>query len=328
MPSAQQEQDYILQHGDVQIPNMTVREVMKKHEMLIMSGETRKCCICLDPPTLPPFSSHLAAIIDIFKKSASVTSHIIVFVLIFRASQNRQKWFTNVWAKVSFVCVCFPPPLSKKKLCALYGKWTECLYVVEPATFETHKKNDKKGAEEKKSSKAVWSILSWTPGHRFVIMSHVGRKQSDWADSDHIKTSTVNTVVSINQHIAMHLEENFVHFHSCLQGCSDDQEEVPSPTADTVQMIPGSQLLWRIAPRPANSTQVWLTHSQQRRLKTRRCFELFLTCGIFSNSRCTASRPLQCSWMSCTRRWRESFLRQTAGSGRIYEPWRTVISVI
>ncbi|KAM6413076.1 oxysterol-binding protein-related protein 1 isoform 2-T2 [Pluvialis apricaria] len=44
---------------------------------------------------------------------------------------------------------------SKKKLCALYGKWTECLYSVDPATFEAYKKNDKKNAEEKKSSKQV-----------------------------------------------------------------------------------------------------------------------------------------------------------------------------
>ncbi|XP_044054266.1 oxysterol-binding protein-related protein 1 isoform X1 [Siniperca chuatsi] len=83
---------------------------------------------------------------------------------------------------------------SKKKLCALYGKWTECLYVVDPAAFEAHKKNDKKGAGEKKGSKA---------------------------------------------------------------GCSEGQEEVPSPAADTVEMIPGSQLLWRIAPRPANSAQMY-----------------------------------------------------------------------
>uniref|UniRef100_A0A3B5LQ53 Oxysterol-binding protein n=1 Tax=Xiphophorus couchianus TaxID=32473 RepID=A0A3B5LQ53_9TELE len=76
---------------------------------------------------------------------------------------------------------------SKKKLCALYGKWTECLYVVDPAAFEAHKKNDKKGAEEKKAGK---------------------------------------------------------------QG-------VPSPASDTVEVIPGSQLLWRIAPRPANSTQMY-----------------------------------------------------------------------
>ncbi|KAK5907284.1 hypothetical protein CesoFtcFv8_005152 [Champsocephalus esox] len=82
---------------------------------------------------------------------------------------------------------------SKKKLCALYGKWTECLYVVDPAAFEAHKKNDKKSGE-KKSSKA---------------------------------------------------------------GCSEDQEEVPSLAADTVEMIPGSQLLWRIAPRPANSVEMY-----------------------------------------------------------------------
>uniref|UniRef100_A0A665VMT6 Oxysterol-binding protein n=1 Tax=Echeneis naucrates TaxID=173247 RepID=A0A665VMT6_ECHNA len=72
---------------------------------------------------------------------------------------------------------------SKKKLCALYGKWTESLYVIDPAAFEAHKKNDKKGAEERK--------------------------------------------------------------------------EVPSPAKDTVQVIPGSQLLWRIAPRPANSAQMY-----------------------------------------------------------------------
>ncbi|XP_038124407.1 oxysterol-binding protein-related protein 1 isoform X3 [Cyprinodon tularosa] len=82
---------------------------------------------------------------------------------------------------------------SKKKLCALYGKWTECLYVVDPAAFEAHKKNYKKG-EEKKASKA---------------------------------------------------------------GNSGDQEGVLSPAADTVDVIPGSQLLWRIAPRPANSAQMY-----------------------------------------------------------------------
>jgi len=52
---------------------------------------------------------------------------------------------------------------SKKKLCALYGKWTECLHVVDPAGFEAHKKNDKKGAEEKKASKAVWITQQQSP---------------------------------------------------------------------------------------------------------------------------------------------------------------------
>lgn len=57
-----------------------------------------------------------------------------------------------------FVCVCVCLHLfdSKKKQCAFYGKWTECLYVVDPAAFDAHKKNDKKGGDEKKSSKAVW----------------------------------------------------------------------------------------------------------------------------------------------------------------------------
>ncbi|XP_061744859.1 oxysterol-binding protein-related protein 1 isoform X2 [Nerophis ophidion] len=78
---------------------------------------------------------------------------------------------------------------SKKKLCALYGKWTDCLYVVDPAAIEAHRKNDRKGAG------------------------------------------------SLNK-----------------KGGGDD---VPSPASDSVEMIPGSQLLWRIAPRPANTAQMY-----------------------------------------------------------------------
>ncbi|XP_050951052.1 oxysterol-binding protein-related protein 1 isoform X1 [Labeo rohita] len=84
---------------------------------------------------------------------------------------------------------------SKKKVCNLYGKWTECMYIVDPATFETRKKNDKKTSEDKKSS-----------------------KQSS-------QTS--------------------------------DSEETPQPGGDSLEVIPGSQLLWRIAPRPVNSTQMY-----------------------------------------------------------------------
>ncbi|XP_056271467.1 oxysterol-binding protein-related protein 1 isoform X2 [Pseudoliparis swirei] len=75
---------------------------------------------------------------------------------------------------------------SKKKLCALYGKWTECLYAVEPAAFEAHRK---------RSGKA---------------------------------------------------------------GGGEGQEAPPPATpGDTVEVIPGSRLLWRIAPRPANSTEMY-----------------------------------------------------------------------
>uniref|UniRef100_A0A8C6CUK7 Oxysterol-binding protein n=1 Tax=Moschus moschiferus TaxID=68415 RepID=A0A8C6CUK7_MOSMO len=40
---------------------------------------------------------------------------------------------------------------SKKKLCTLYGKWTECLYSVDLATFDAYQKKDKKNTEEKNS---------------------------------------------------------------------------------------------------------------------------------------------------------------------------------
>ncbi|XP_063087900.1 oxysterol-binding protein-related protein 1 isoform X3 [Cavia porcellus] len=84
---------------------------------------------------------------------------------------------------------------SKKKLCALYGKWTECLYSVDPATFEAYKKNDKKNTEEKKNSKQV--------------------------------------------------------------STSEESDEMPMPDSESVFVIPGSVLLWRIAPRPPNSAQMY-----------------------------------------------------------------------
>ncbi|KAB5579057.1 hypothetical protein PHYPO_G00190350 [Pangasianodon hypophthalmus] len=84
---------------------------------------------------------------------------------------------------------------SKKKICAIYGKWTECLYTVDPAAFDLHKKADKKTGEEKKGSK---------------------------------------------------------------QGNVDEEaEEMPLPEAETVQVIPGSELIWRISPRPENSAQYY-----------------------------------------------------------------------
>ncbi|XP_063509578.1 oxysterol-binding protein-related protein 1 isoform X8 [Pongo pygmaeus] len=84
---------------------------------------------------------------------------------------------------------------SKKKLCALYGKWTECLYSVDPATFDAYKKNDKKNTEEKKNSKQM--------------------------------------------------------------STSEESDEMPMPDSESVFIIPGSVLLWRIAPRPPNSAQMY-----------------------------------------------------------------------
>ncbi|XP_041847233.1 oxysterol-binding protein-related protein 1-like [Melanotaenia boesemani] len=86
---------------------------------------------------------------------------------------------------------------SKKKLCAMYGKWTECLYVIDPATFDAHKKSDKKNSEEKKSNKESQSSVDEEP------------------------------------------------------------EEMPPPDAETVQVIPGSELIWKITPRPDNSSKFY-----------------------------------------------------------------------
>ncbi|XP_047224593.1 oxysterol-binding protein-related protein 1-like isoform X2 [Girardinichthys multiradiatus] len=86
---------------------------------------------------------------------------------------------------------------SKKKLCAIYGKWTECLYTVDPANFDAHKKTDKKTAEEKKSNKEPQSNVD------------------------------------------------------------EESEEKPPPDAETVQVIPGSELIWKIAPRPENSAKFY-----------------------------------------------------------------------
>lgn len=111
---------------------------------------------------------------------------------------------------------CFRP-CSKKKLCAIYGKWTECLYTVDAATFDAHKKSDKRNSDDKKSSKQV------SPAD--------GRP------------------VTVRPQLTMPcaLEQSSV---------DEEPEEMPPPDAETVQVIPGSELIWKITPRPHNSAKV------------------------------------------------------------------------
>lgn len=40
----------------------------------------------------------------------------------------------------------------------------------------------------------------------------------------------------------------------------EEPEEMPPPDAETVQVIPGSELIWKITPRPENSAKVWLEY--------------------------------------------------------------------
>ncbi|XP_034731460.1 oxysterol-binding protein-related protein 2-like [Etheostoma cragini] len=85
---------------------------------------------------------------------------------------------------------------SKKKRRVIYGKWTECMYSVDPKIYETYKKSDKKsGGESKKLRQG----------------------------------------------------------HSCE---AEDADEMPE-VQETVTVIPGSALLWRITPRPAHSAQMY-----------------------------------------------------------------------
>lgn len=44
---------------------------------------------------------------------------------------------------------------------------------------------------------------------------------------------------------------------SVVQNSVDEEpEEMPPPDAETVQVIPGSELIWKITPRPENSAKV------------------------------------------------------------------------
>ncbi|XP_032375957.1 oxysterol-binding protein-related protein 2 [Etheostoma spectabile] len=85
---------------------------------------------------------------------------------------------------------------SKKKRRVTYGKWTECMYSVDPKIYETYKKSDKKSGGDPKKLKQG---------------------------------------------------------HSCE---AEDADEMPE-VQETVTVIPGSALLWRITPRPAHSAQMY-----------------------------------------------------------------------
>uniref|UniRef100_A0A4W4HIQ5 Oxysterol-binding protein n=1 Tax=Electrophorus electricus TaxID=8005 RepID=A0A4W4HIQ5_ELEEL len=86
---------------------------------------------------------------------------------------------------------------SKKKRCVIYGKWTECLYTIEPKVYDANKRAEKKSGDSKKHKQE----------------QNAGRG-------------------------------------------TDDADEMPD-VEDTVTMIPGSTLLWRIAPRPTHSAQMY-----------------------------------------------------------------------
>ncbi|XP_067096283.1 oxysterol-binding protein-related protein 2-like [Osmerus mordax] len=85
---------------------------------------------------------------------------------------------------------------SKKKKCVIYGKWTECMWSVDPQTYDLNKKAEKK-ADPKKAK----------------------QEEPEGAEND-------------------------------------DADDMPE-AQETVAVIPGSTLLWRISSRPAHSTEMY-----------------------------------------------------------------------
>ncbi|XP_025255011.1 oxysterol-binding protein-related protein 2 isoform X4 [Theropithecus gelada] len=87
---------------------------------------------------------------------------------------------------------------NKKKLFVIYGKWTECLWGIDPVSYESFKKQERRG--------------------------------------DHLRKAKLDD--------------------SSGKADSDVADDVPV-AQETVQVIPGSKLLWRINTRPPNSAQIW-----------------------------------------------------------------------
>lgn len=85
---------------------------------------------------------------------------------------------------------------SKKKLAVIYGKWTECMWSVDPQAYEAHKKSEKKGDNKKQKN-----------------------------------------------------EE--------LEGAENDDADDMPEVQETVSVVPGSTLLWRIDSRPAHSAMMY-----------------------------------------------------------------------
>ncbi|KAM6929613.1 oxysterol-binding protein-related protein 2-like [Lycodopsis pacificus] len=85
---------------------------------------------------------------------------------------------------------------SKKKHCVIYGKWTECMWSVDPQVYEAHKKSERRGDNKKQKN-----------------------EEQEGAENDD----------------------------------ADDMPEVQ----ETVSVVPGSTLLWRIDSRPAHSAEMY-----------------------------------------------------------------------
>ena len=75
---------------------------------------------------------------------------------------------------------------SKKKHCIIYGKWTECLWSVEPQVYEAHRKTEKKADKKLKNvRKALCDVFTcsiyWLYVLELRIQFSLGHQiHSDW----------------------------------------------------------------------------------------------------------------------------------------------------
>uniref|UniRef100_A0A8C9PEM4 Oxysterol-binding protein n=1 Tax=Spermophilus dauricus TaxID=99837 RepID=A0A8C9PEM4_SPEDA len=90
---------------------------------------------------------------------------------------------------------------NKKKLFMIYGKWTECLWGIDPSSYESFKKQERRG--------------------------------------DHHRKARLDVGPEIASEVA-----------------GDAADDVPM-AQETVPVIPGSRLLWRVNSRPPNSAQMY-----------------------------------------------------------------------
>lgn len=57
---------------------------------------------------------------------------------------------------------------SKKKLFMIYGKWTECLWGIDPSSYESFKKHERRGDHQRKA-RLVSGCSGQTLGGRRLV---------------------------------------------------------------------------------------------------------------------------------------------------------------
>lgn len=103
------------------------------------------------------------------------------------------------------ILLLLPPPLlspmiclslslsSKKKHCVIYGKWTECMWSVDPQSYEAHKKSERKGDNKKhknvRTSLKTCDTCSFFNLKRLLVF--LCNIEFDWSTADRDKSCDI-----------------------------------------------------------------------------------------------------------------------------------------